>query len=249
MQLPKIQRTDCSSQPLPQDAIHDLSFSSSPVAGLGDGPPGSTGQSPLDRARQSPRQLFMRPQLLAVGCALLWASLPLYPTPSSASTAIRLDVEELVQTADLVLEGRILMQRTSEDERGRIVTDTEIDVLRTFSGTHRARRTVRLHGGVLADGRASLLPGQPELRPGEQVILALSAPGEGGLRYVTGLSQGKYRVLDSPTLGTMAVRGGGGATLTPGAEPEEGHAHVLPYVDLVARLQAAAASKAAQGGR
>lgn len=150
----------------------------------------------------------------------------------------------MVQEADLVVEGRVLATRCVEDDRGRVVSDFELEVARTFTGEHRERRTVRLPGGMLPSGRGLLVPGLPSLALGERVILALSKPNAQGMRLTTGLSQGKFQVLTGPDGLPQAVRGGVGGTLAgPGGLEETGGVEVMPYAELVARLEAAANAK------
>lgn len=187
----------------------------------------------------------MRPPFFLVGSAVLAALLPFHTFGSYAGTAIRMDVESLVETADLVLEGRVLATRCVEDSLGQIVTDCEVEVDRTFSGEHRERRTLRLPGGVLESGRGLMIPGLPSLRAGEDVILALSEAGKTGVRLPTGLNQGKFRIVTGSNGLPQAIRGGvGGALLDADGVEEAGAAESMSYAELVARLEAAANAKA-----
>lgn len=143
-----------------------------------------------------------------------------------------------------MLEGRVLATRSLEDARGRIVTDHEVQVARTFTGEHRERRTVRLPGGMLASGRGLMVPGMPTLVPGERVILALSEANSQGMRLTTGLAQGKFQLVTGHDGNPVAVRGGvGGTFIGPGGLEEAGGAESMPYAELVARLEAAANAK------
>lgn len=152
-----------------------------------------------------------------------------------------MDIESLVGTAELVLEGRVIMSRTLRDQAGLIVTDYELEVQRTFLGEHHDRRSLRLPGGVLASGEGLMIPGLPSMNPGEDVILALSCPGTTGVRMPTGLSQGKFKIMMGTSGLPVAVRDGSGSTLvTSQGLVEEGGIEVMPYAELVAGIQAAA---------
>lgn len=171
----------------------------------------------------------------------LAALLPPQPSAPFAGTAQRMDIEDLVNTAELVLEGRVIMSRTLRDAEGMIVTDYEVEVQRTFLGEHRDRRSVRLPGGVLETGEGLMIPGLPPMNPGEDVILALSAAGSTGVRLTTGLTQGKFKIMMGTSGLPVAVRDGSGSTLvTPQGIFDEGGIEVMPYAELVARIQAAA---------
>ena len=186
-------------------------------------------------------QLPMRLTLLTAACVALAATLPTLPSDSLAGTAQRMDIEALVDTAELVLEGRVIMSRTLRDSEGMIVTDYELEVQRTFLGEHMNRRSLRLPGGLLECGEGLMVPGLPSMGLGEDVILALSAPGVSGVRLPTGLTQGKFKIMVGTFGLPVAVRDGSGSTLvTPQGQAVDGGMEVMPYAELVARIQAAA---------
>ena len=145
----------------------------------------------------------MRRALVLAAAALAFAQGPRVTLPSGdlpqrevgAGTAVRLDIEGLVEHAELVLEGRVLSRRAVRTTRGRVATEVELDVLRTFLGEERARRTVRVPGGLLPDGSGVLIPGMPTLLEGEDVLLFLTGPSATGARMPVGLAQGKLRVV------------------------------------------------------
>lgn len=162
-----------------------------------------------------------------------------------ASTAVEMDLGEVVDHSGLVLEGRVVDGRSAETPEGAIYTDWQIAVDRTWWGEDEPTRTVRLPGGVLANGKAMMIPGMPSLRPGEDVVLMLTEPSEDGMRMPTGLAQGKYRIIADAAGGKHAVRTGEHLTLATGTGAFAGAARlaVLDYADLVAQLEAAAQAK------
>ena len=166
---------------------------------------------------------------------------------SQAGTALKMELEEVVQASGLVLEGRIVSGQSATSPEGAIYTDWQIAVDRTWWGEDAPTQTVRLPGGALADGRATLVPGMPSLVPGEEVVLMLSEPSPDGMRVPTGLTQGKYRIVADNPGAKRAVRTGQNVTLasTAGALADKDGLAVLDYAELVAKLEAATQAKRA----
>jgi len=128
-------------------------------------------------------------QILAIAVAAL-----LVCPPARAGTAVRMEVPELVQNADLVLEARVVGARAVAGPQGRIDTEYTLSVARTFWGGHQAVRTLRMPGGELPDGHGLAIAGMPRLAVGEDALLFL-APEARGMRMPTGLAQGKLRIV------------------------------------------------------
>jgi len=191
--------------------------------------------------------------ILAV-CGLVALVLrPLLREPAvRAGTAMRMEVSELVEAAELVVEGRVLASRAVETEDGLIETEYELLVDRTFRGAPLGTRTLRLPGGLLEDGRGMVLAGVPRLRPGEDALLFLSAAGGRGVRMPVGLAQGRYRVLTRLDGSRIAVRDQADLGLV---DPNSGHvlcaegSHVRDYAELVAEIQAAVGGLGPEAGR
>ncbi|HIF42420.1 MAG TPA: hypothetical protein EYQ74_15160 [Planctomycetes bacterium] len=167
----------------------------------------------------------------------------------NAGTALRMDMEQLVEGSDLVLEARVLSQTPLLGTDGLVYTDFELEVQRTFWGEDRPSRRVRLPGGALSTGRATLIPGMGTLRVGEEALLMLSPEGPQGVRVFCGLSQGRYRILTPLTGSRVASREASAEALldattgmlVPGTQSE-----VLEYADLIARCTAAVSAKRAR---
>ena len=161
-----------------------------------------------------------------------------------AGTAVRMTLEEAFQRSELVLEGTVVGASCGEDARGVIYTDWAVDVDRTFWGADDAQRTVRLPGGVLASGKGMVVPGMPRLSVGEDVVLLMGAASPAGLRLPTGLSQGKYRIVTS-TDGER-VQSGEHVSLVTGQRTRAANGlDMMPFSDLVARLEAQAQARRA----
>lgn len=159
-----------------------------------------------------------------------------------AGTAVRLDVSEMVECADLVLEGRVRSCQVEEIAPKRIETVITLDVDRTFWGEDLVARSLRLPGGVLGDGRGLVISGMPTVHPGEEVVMFLSAEGSSGVRVPVGLSQGKLRietsldgrrVLSRDQGALLVVDSAGGAARHPASH------EVRDYAEVVAEIWAA----------
>lgn len=179
-----------------------------------------------------------------IGIVLCWPA----PAPADAGSAIRMNLEELVEGSALVVEARVQAARSGADARGLVYTDYDLEVERTFYGTDAPTRTVRLPGGMLPSGRGMMFPGLPELAVGEELLLMLSPAGRDDLRMPVGLAQGKFRLVTSAEGERFAVRTPSSAALID-ARGQVGHGglDIIGYADLSARLQAAVNGKRARG--
>lgn len=169
----------------------------------------------------------------------------------NAGTALRMDLEQLVEGSDLVLEARVVSETPVLGADGLVYTDFDLEVQRTFWGDDLTSRSVRLPGGVLPTGRATIIPGMATLNTGDEALLMLSSEGPQGARVFCGLSQGCYRILTPFTGPRLATRDGSPEALldeVTGALVPGMQSQVLDYADLVARCTAAASSKRARHG-
>jgi hypothetical protein len=169
------------------------------------------------------------------------------PSPVEAGTAVRLEIEDLVREAELVLEGRVLADHASRDSRGLVSTSYTLSVRRTFRGAPQGTRVVTLPGGTLPDGSGTLLPGLPRLEVGEDVLLFLSSESANGSRMPVGLSQGKFRVVrtegGAPALARTHVDLWLVDPVT-GATAPAPRSSQLDYAAVVARIEAASVALA-----
>ncbi|QDV08937.1 hypothetical protein Poly30_44920 [Planctomycetes bacterium Poly30] len=165
---------------------------------------------------------------------------------SQAGTALRMDLDEAFSRSDLVLEGTVVNGMSGETAKGEIYTDWTIDVERTFWGPSEPQRTIRIPGGVLANGKGTMIPGMPRLALGEEVVLFLTEPSSEGIRVPVGLSQGKYRIVTGSDGSRMAVQTGDHVTLISARTTRsiDGF-EMLDYADLVARIEAASQKRVA----
>ncbi len=161
-------------------------------------------------------------------------------SPVEAGTAVRMDVDGLLQGSRLAFEARVVSAVPVKLPNGRIATDYRFRVSRTFWGDERVLRSVRLPGGVLPEGRGMLVPGLTHPVVGEDTLLFLAGDEEGGIHVPVGLSQGRFRILTGPRGERLAVRDHGPLALVdPGRVREADGTHVFEYADLLARIESA----------
>jgi len=192
---------------------------------------------PLLSRLRSPYALLI-PLAITVGWTAdqLWADSVL-----TAGTALRVNLEGLVDRSEVVIEGRV-KRATSRPAPGRIETEYEVEVARTFLGEELQTRTFVMPGGVLPDGTGMILPGVPRLGEGEDTILFLSRESFAGMRVPVGLSQGRFRVETSISGHKLVVRAHEDLGLL---DPESGdlsearRRELHEYPELVAKIHAA----------
>ena len=166
---------------------------------------------------------------------------------ASRGVVVRMSVGELAQRSDLIVEGIVTDTLATETSDGLIVTESLLEVERTFHGEPSGSRTIRLPGGVLPDGRGMLVPGMPTLAQGERVLLFLAPEAANGMRTVMGLSQGKFRVVESALGERSLIRNGAHTALFDGASCLEDapHASHHDYATVVSEIHAALAERSA----
>lgn len=164
----------------------------------------------------------------------------------SAGTAVRFEIEDLVEHAELVFEGRVVSATPYATAGGRVETEYFVSVHRTYLGTPFGTQVFRIPGGVLPDGSGLAIPGLSELREGQNALLFLTEEGTTGWRMPVGLAQGQLDVVVGAD-GRRALASAGAelALVDPLSGQLGSHAAgaVLDYQATVARIEAAAARK------
>lgn len=193
--------------------------------------------------------------IAALGVTLALMAVPMTTEPVvRAGTALVMDVPDLVQGADLIIEGRVISARAEETDPGLIETVYTISTDRVLQGQGYSGqvRELRFPGGVLPDGRGMLLSGISQLEVGEDALLFLSAPGPRALRMPVGLAQGRYRIetrLDGSKVVLRSQSGLGLLNPATGDLSEADSLYVRDYADFVAQVQAAVAARAATSSK
>ncbi|HEX5660921.1 MAG TPA: hypothetical protein VFX59_27200 [Polyangiales bacterium] len=131
---------------------------------------------------------------------VLWAVLALAVSigvpHARASMVEALDLETLVQEADSVVLARVIKSWSHYDDRGRIVTDYQMQVERVEKGAAApgSAVVVRKLGGVVGD-RGMTISGEPGYQDNELVLLF----GKNGKSYLrpVGMGQGAMRITET----------------------------------------------------
>lgn len=124
-----------------------------------------------------------------------------------ATSVVRMDVKNLAKRSSLVFAGTVAAiekHALADDSMAyTFVTFEDLDVL---AGAFAGRTlTLRFDGGELSDGRVVVVPGMPEFKEGERVVLFADG-GNGAVPCpITGWEQGHLRVVDDPTTGEPAL--------------------------------------------
>lgn len=180
------------------------------------------------------------------GRAALAALAALLAAPAGGTTLTRLTDEQLIDGSVQIVTGSCSAVRT--EWRGRtLLTVASVRVDQVLKGERVPEVTVVIPGGVDFDRAvpvAVTVPGAPSIRPGERVLLFLEPAGTGpGELAVTGFSQGKLSILETPD-GTPTLRRDlagvalvDGHRLRPGVKRSE---PLAAFLEKIARRAAAA---------
>jgi hypothetical protein len=133
----------------------------------------------------------------------LW--LALAPRPASATTVVRIGLEQMTSSSAVILHGVVTSARVEtiggNERHLHTLVDVRVDeLLRGPDGTKTI--TLDLMGGRLGKW-AMMIPGMPSFTAGEEVVLFLEKTEKNWA--LTGLAQGKYAVSANAT-GQKVVR-------------------------------------------
>jgi hypothetical protein len=121
----------------------------------------------------------------------------------NATTLVELSLKELCKKSTDIVNARVIsIQSYLSENKRRIFTDIELEVLSNIKGKTKVSQKIRLtvYGGTV-NGVSTIVVGAPKFSVGEQTILFLSniSTNNGGVNYrVSGLSQGKFNVYADP---------------------------------------------------
>jgi hypothetical protein len=144
-----------------------------------------------------------------IGIALMAAILA---APAFATTVVRLNLEQLVQRADLIVQGQVQSVHCQWDEERHLVfTYISIRVDEPLKGERRQSVLIRQIGGSVGTIQMSVA-GVPQFKSGEMAIVFLKRQDDSTFQVV-GMSQGLYRsgrkVLDFGTASRIVHATGG----------------------------------------
>lgn len=139
---------------------------------------------------------------------------------ATATTMLDLSVSELSERSDLVFIGTVTHVKMVQVNEAptlaqqpvlKVRTDVTFEVERVLKGkVQRATFELSQWGGTAGEGRARItqvVHGYPSFEAGERVVLFVET-ADTGVRVVTGLSQGKYRISKAADGSEWAERGG-----------------------------------------
>lgn len=155
--------------------------------------------------------------LALAALALLTTSL------ASATTVEKMSLRDLAKKSDAIMLARVEDETARYDTNKEIYTYVTLRVLEPVKGPKAdAVITIRQLGGTVGD-IASIVPGTPSFKKGEEVVVFLTKNDTAGYPWVMGLQQGKYTVT-SDEKGQKNVRNelDGLILLTPDGKTTEG---------------------------
>src|SRR5256885_4324279 len=152
-----------------------------------------SGEQAMDRFRH-----FILVALAALALVLAQAA--------SATTVQKLTLQELTKKANSIVVGRVQDAVSSWDAaKKEIYTFYTVSVSQPVKGSKAGETiTIRQLGGTVGN-IASIVPGMPSFKKGEEVVLFLTQKDAAGYPWVMGLQQGKYTVTTASD-GTKMVR-------------------------------------------
>lgn len=134
-------------------------------------------------------------KITLIGMALIVALLAGPAAPAFATTVIKLNLEQLVQRADLIAQGQVQSVYAQwDDERRLVFTYISIRVDEPLKGERRQWVLIRQVGGTVGTIQMSIA-GVPQFKSGEMAIVFLKRQ-EDSTFQVVGMNQGVYEVVE-----------------------------------------------------
>lgn len=141
-----------------------------------------------------------------------------------ATTVRKFSVKELTRKSDSIVQGRVESITSSWDAaRKEIYTYYTLNVAVGIKGQRAGIVTIRQLGGTVGNV-ASIVPGMPNFKHGEEVVVFLTQNDAAGYPWVMGLQQGKYSVVEQNGVKLVRNELAGTELLAPNG------AHVKPTV-------------------
>lgn len=136
----------------------------------------------------------------AITTSVFFSAIPL----ALATLMVPLSIPQLAAESDLIVHCKVISITTTLDADRRIVTRVLTEITETWKGQHPASRLqVVLAGGTLGTKQV-VVDGQPDYRPGEELVLFLKSNNRKEAVTV-GLAQGRFIVWANPTTGQKEV--------------------------------------------
>jgi hypothetical protein len=166
-----------------------------------------------------------------------------------ATVVLPIEFRELVTSSAVIVHGRVTDARSAfVDDRRAVDTFVTVTVDEYFKGNLGTHVTFRVPGGQIGRYK-TVFVGAPEFSEGDEIVVFLRTPS-GGVPFVTGLSQGAFRVLPDARTGrrvvtTPIVKGKGGTEAVPivRGDPARRPLPVETFRDAVRQVLAEAAGR------
>ena len=165
---------------------------------------------------------------------------PANDLPTADSTlALALSLEDMVNQSDVIAIGNCVETRSVWVDRA-LVTLATVTVSESLKGNASSTITVELPGGIDANRAvpiAMTYPGAPNLTPGENAFLFLTATGEvAGSYNVAGFSQGKFSIVTDEDGEQMVSRNLTKTALKSNNGVRSGGSDLMPLANLKERV-------------
>ena len=125
--------------------------------------------------------------VFAAAVALVFAA------SASASSIVLMDLDRMAKSSAFIVKANVAsVQAEWDDDHARIWTTVELDVQTFYRGaaTEDAKLSFVVPGGEVGE-IGQIVPGAPEFKPGEQVIVLLDRSGPDDALLLVGFNQGK----------------------------------------------------------
>jgi hypothetical protein len=143
-------------------------------------------------------------------------------TPIFATTVRKMELPALVSTSDNIVQGRVQSVESRYENR-MVYTYISVAIDDPIKGDRRRDIIVRQLGGAIGT-RAVWIPGMPQFKSGDEVIVFLKDRKDGTFDVI-GLNQGKYDIV-----GNQAIVNVSGVTVV---DPKTGVMSEAGFVDKV----------------
>lgn len=161
------------------------------------------------------------------------------PIPDT-TLAVALSLKDMVNQSDVIAIGNCVETKSVWVDRT-LVTLATVSVSESLKGSENSTITIELPGGIDANRAvpiAMTYPGAPNLTPGEDVFLFLTATGEvAGSYNVAGFSQGKFSIVTDEDGEQMVSRNLTKTSLKSNNGVRRGGADLMPLANLKERVK------------
>jgi hypothetical protein len=113
---------------------------------------------------------------------------------AGATTVLKMSLKDLAKKSDSIVRARVEDEVARYDANKEIYTYFTLKVLEPVKGSKKDDVIVIRQLGGVVDHIASIVPGTPTFKKGEEVVVFLTQKDGAGYPWVMGLQQGKYSV-------------------------------------------------------